>query len=93
VAAAEPLNESDLIELLEAQARRGSVWAIELLLARRAEAPGKMPPTEMIRSARSTSSPRSPPGSLVSWTRRSAVASAVQRTERLRWHRQSRRGE
>jgi hypothetical protein len=62
VAAAEPLSESDLIELLEAQARRGSVSAIELLLARRAEAPGKMPPTEMIRSARSTSSPRSAAG-------------------------------
>lgn len=58
LAAAEPLNESDLIELLEAQARRGSVRAIELLLA----APRRLARrshAEMIRSARSTSSPRS----------------------------------
>jgi hypothetical protein len=37
----EPLGESDLVELLEAQARRGSVRAIELLLARRARAPAE----------------------------------------------------
>jgi hypothetical protein len=43
-AATEPLSESDLIELLEAQARRGSVRAIELLLARRARAAGKTQP-------------------------------------------------
>ena len=43
LAAAEPLSESDLIELLEAQARRGSVRAIELLLARRAKASAGAP--------------------------------------------------
>jgi transcriptional regulator with XRE-family HTH domain len=35
--AAGPLSEAELVELLEAQARRGSVRAIELLLARRAK--------------------------------------------------------
>jgi transposase-like protein len=44
VATAESLSESDLIDLLEAQARRGSVRAIELLLARRAKAPAKTQP-------------------------------------------------
>jgi hypothetical protein len=36
----EPLSEADLVELLEAQARRGNVRAIELLLARRAKGLG-----------------------------------------------------
>jgi transcriptional regulator with XRE-family HTH domain len=44
--AARPLSEAELVELLEAQARRGSVRAIQLVLARRANAPAERPRTD-----------------------------------------------
>jgi hypothetical protein len=43
---AEPLSETELVELLEAQARRGSVRAIELLLARAKARPAERRPAD-----------------------------------------------